>query len=142
MPRGSLRPSVVLVMAGGAATIHLGRYDKTRPQQRDRNIHPENGANLFAAARSASLDRRRLLRHRLANVMRISFRSDRHDRVKELSARDPAMGERQPFKALLEQDYKVIFGLGRQALLELAFATHPGITDEHFARICRVACQF
>ena len=59
------------------------------------------------------------------------------DRVKELSARDPAMGERQPFKALLEQDYKVIFGLGRQALLELVFATHSGITDEHFDRAAR-----
>ena len=59
------------------------------------------------------------------------------DRVKELSARDPAMGERQPFKALLEQDYKVIFELGRQALFELAFATHSGITDEHFDRAAR-----
>jgi phosphoserine phosphatase len=59
------------------------------------------------------------------------------DRVKELSAKDPAMGERQPFKALLEQDYKVIFELGRQALLELVFATHSGITDEHFDRAAR-----
>jgi hypothetical protein len=59
------------------------------------------------------------------------------DRVKELSARDPAMSERQPFKALLEQDYKVIFGLGRQVLLELVFATHSNITDEHFDQAAR-----
>jgi phosphoglycolate phosphatase-like HAD superfamily hydrolase len=59
------------------------------------------------------------------------------DRVKELSAKDPAIAERQPFKALLEQDYKVILELGREALLELAFATHSGITDEDFDRAAR-----
>ena len=54
------------------------------------------------------------------------------DRVKQLSSKDPTMRERQPFKAVLEQDYGTLFGRGKQALFELAFATHAGITDEDF----------
>jgi hypothetical protein len=54
------------------------------------------------------------------------------DRVKHLSSKDPTMSERQPFKAVLELDYATLFGLGKQALFELAFATHAGITDEEF----------
>ena len=54
------------------------------------------------------------------------------DRVKQLAAKDPTMSERQPFKAVLEHDYGTLFGLGKQALFELAFATHAGITDEDF----------
>ena len=59
------------------------------------------------------------------------------DRVKELSARDPAMSGRQPFKAVLEHDYNTLFELGRQALFELALATHAGVTDEDFDQIAR-----
>src|SRR5215469_7381965 len=57
------------------------------------------------------------------------------NRVKELSAKDPTMSERQPFKAVLEHDYNTLFGFGLQALYELAFATHAGITDEEFVEI-------
>jgi phosphoserine phosphatase len=59
------------------------------------------------------------------------------NRVKELAAKDPTMAERQPFKAVLEHDYNTLFGLGLQALYELAFATHAGITDEEFVEIAR-----
>lgn len=59
------------------------------------------------------------------------------DRVKELSAKDPALGERQPFKAVLEHDYNTLFSLGKQALFELVFATHAGMTDEDFHQIAR-----
>ena len=59
------------------------------------------------------------------------------NRVKELSAKDPTMAARQPFKAVLEHDYNMLFGLGLQALYELAFATHAGITDEEFIEIAR-----
>jgi phosphoserine phosphatase len=59
------------------------------------------------------------------------------DRVKELAAKDPAMKERQPFKALLEHDLKTLQSLGKQALLELAFATHAGMTAGEFGRIAR-----
>ena len=47
------------------------------------------------------------------------------------------MAERQPFKAVLEHDYNTLFGLGLQALYELAFATHARITDEEFVEIAR-----
>jgi haloacid dehalogenase-like hydrolase len=57
------------------------------------------------------------------------------DRVKQLSAKNPTMSERQPFKAVLESDYNTLFGLGKQALFELAFATHAGITDEDFDQV-------
>src|SRR6202012_2802259 len=56
------------------------------------------------------------------------------DRVRQLSGEDPTMSERQPFKVVLEHDYSTLFGLGKQALLELAFATHAGITDEDFEK--------
>jgi hypothetical protein len=59
------------------------------------------------------------------------------DRVKELAAGDPAMAERQPFKAVLGHDYNTLFGLGLQALYELAFTTHAGMTDEAFDQIAR-----
>jgi haloacid dehalogenase-like hydrolase len=59
------------------------------------------------------------------------------NRVKELAAADAAIAERQPFKAVLEHDYNTLFGLGLQALYELAFATHAGITDEEFHEIAR-----
>ena len=59
------------------------------------------------------------------------------NRVKELSAKDPTMAARQPFKAVLEHDYNTLFGLGLQALYELAFATHAGMTDEEFDQIAR-----
>src|ERR1700745_1632869 len=59
------------------------------------------------------------------------------DRVKELSAKDPALVERLPFKAMLEHDYNTLFRLGKQALFELVFATHAGMTNEDFDRVAR-----
>ena len=58
-------------------------------------------------------------------------------RVKELSAKDPTLAERQPFKAVIEHDFNMLFGLGKQALFELAMATHAGITDEDFHQIAQ-----
>jgi phosphoserine phosphatase len=59
-------------------------------------------------------------------------------RLAELAAKDPTMRERQPFKAFLEHDQKTIQALGKQAVLEMAFATHAGVTDEEFDVIaCR-----
>jgi phosphoserine phosphatase len=59
------------------------------------------------------------------------------DRIKELAAKDPSLNERQPFKALLERDMKMLRDLGRQGLFELAFAAHAGVTDEAFDTIAR-----
>jgi hypothetical protein len=58
-------------------------------------------------------------------------------RVRELAERDATVKERQPFKALLELDFKTLMGLGKQALLELVFATHSGMTEEEFDPIAR-----
>jgi phosphoserine phosphatase len=57
------------------------------------------------------------------------------DRVKQLAARDPAMKERQPFKALLEHDLGTLHGLGKQGLQELFAATHAGMIQEDFEAI-------
>src|SRR6187549_660040 len=53
-------------------------------------------------------------------------------RLRELAAADPSMKERQPFKAFLEHDLKTIAALGKQAVFEVAFATHAGLTEEEF----------
>jgi hypothetical protein len=58
-------------------------------------------------------------------------------RLKELSAKDPPIGERQPFKAVLERHYNTLFGLGKQALFEWAMATHAGIAEENFEEVAR-----
>jgi phosphoglycolate phosphatase-like HAD superfamily hydrolase len=58
-------------------------------------------------------------------------------RVKELAEKDPTLKERQPFKALLELDFKTLMGLGKQALLELVFTTHSGMREEEFDPIAR-----
>jgi hypothetical protein len=59
------------------------------------------------------------------------------DRTKELAAKDPTLKERQPFKALLELDLKTLMGLGKQAILELVFATHSGMREEEFEPLAR-----
>jgi hypothetical protein len=59
------------------------------------------------------------------------------DRVKELTDKDPTLKERQPFRALLEHDLKTLMGLGKQAVFELAFATHAGMREEEFDPIAR-----
>ncbi|CAN7270960.1 HAD family hydrolase [Rhizobium sp. LjRoot254] len=57
------------------------------------------------------------------------------DRVKQLAEKDPDIRERQPFKALLEHDHATMHQLGKQGLMELAFATHAGMTEEAFDEI-------
>lgn len=58
-------------------------------------------------------------------------------RLAELAANDPEMAGRQPFKAFLEQDFATIHSLGKQAVFEVAFATHAGMTTETFDRAAR-----
>jgi len=57
------------------------------------------------------------------------------DRVKQLAAQNPAVKERQPFKALLEHDLVTLQGLGKQGIMELFFATHAGMSVEAFEEI-------
>jgi phosphoglycolate phosphatase-like HAD superfamily hydrolase len=57
------------------------------------------------------------------------------DRVKQLAAKDPSIRERQPFKALLENDDATLHASGKQGLMELFAATHAGMREEEFDRI-------
>lgn len=59
------------------------------------------------------------------------------DRMKELAAKDPSLNDRQPYKALLDGDLKTLRELGKEALLQLAFATHAGMSDEAFDQIAK-----
>ena len=59
------------------------------------------------------------------------------DRVKELAAQEPALKDRQPFKAVLDRDLNTLQQLGKKALLELAFATHAGMSEEDFDAIAK-----
>jgi phosphoserine phosphatase len=59
------------------------------------------------------------------------------DRVKELASKDAAIGQRQPFKALLEHDHETLHSLGKQGLMELFAATHAGMDEDAFDEIAR-----
>jgi phosphoserine phosphatase len=54
------------------------------------------------------------------------------ERVKQAAAKDPSMKDRQPFKALLEQDHETLHALGMQGLHDLFAATHAGMIQEDF----------
>jgi len=54
------------------------------------------------------------------------------DRVREMVVDDPSLAERQPYKALLERDFAALRALGKEALQELFFATHAGMTMREF----------
>jgi phosphoserine phosphatase len=57
------------------------------------------------------------------------------DRAKALAAADPAVAERQPFKALLEHDVATLHALGKRGILELFAATHAGMSEDRFEAI-------
>jgi phosphoserine phosphatase len=59
------------------------------------------------------------------------------DRVRQLAARDATVRDRQPFKALLEQDLPTLLSLGKQGIMELFAATHAGMSEEEFDTIAR-----
>jgi len=54
------------------------------------------------------------------------------DRVKALAAKHPEWKEKQPFKAVLEDDMKTLFATGERGLVELVMASHAGMTMEEF----------
>jgi hypothetical protein len=59
------------------------------------------------------------------------------DRVTELATREPGLKHTQPFRAVLDRDYKTLVSLGKQAIMELFFATHTGMTTDDFDVIAR-----
>ena len=59
------------------------------------------------------------------------------DRVRELVAEHPEWHKFQPFKSVLERDWHTLGQLGVKALLELAMATHGGMTTIEFEHIAK-----
>ncbi len=57
------------------------------------------------------------------------------DRVKALAPSHPEWHERQPFKAVLDNDMAALAQAGEKGLVELVMATHAGMTTGEFARI-------
>jgi phosphoserine phosphatase len=56
------------------------------------------------------------------------------DRVKQLASAHPEWKTKQPFKALLEGDMKTVGASGEKGLLEMAMATHSGMTAAEFEK--------
>jgi len=56
------------------------------------------------------------------------------DRVRVLAPQHPEWNDKQPFKAVLENDMKTLAALGLHGLIELVMATHAGMTTEEFER--------
>jgi len=58
------------------------------------------------------------------------------DRVKALSDQHPEWTDKQPFKAVLENDTEAIEQLGYRGLVKLVMATHAGMSTEDYENIC------
>jgi len=57
------------------------------------------------------------------------------ERVKELSAKHPEWKQKQPFKAVIDNDIPALAKSGEKGLLELILATHAGMTTAEFETI-------
>jgi hypothetical protein len=55
-----------------------------------------------------------------------------YDRVKELAPQHPEWKTTQPFKALLEGDMETVADSGMKGIMEMALATHAGMSAEQF----------
>ncbi len=57
------------------------------------------------------------------------------DRIKALAPQHPDWTTRDPFASVLKGDVKAVLAGGEHALLEMAMATHAGVTTEEFDKI-------
>ena len=57
------------------------------------------------------------------------------DRVKALAPQHPEWKDKEPFASVLKGDVESALAGGEQALLEMAMATHAGMTTEEFEKI-------
>ncbi len=57
------------------------------------------------------------------------------DRIKQLAPEHPEWKEKEPYTSVLKGDLKGALAGGEKALLELAMATHAGMTTEQFSEI-------
>lgn len=55
------------------------------------------------------------------------------NRVKALAPKHPEWKDKQPYKAVLEDDLKTVLVGGEHALIELIMATHAGNTTKEFS---------
>ncbi|GAA0637152.1 HAD family hydrolase [Brevundimonas lenta] len=53
-------------------------------------------------------------------------------RLKQMARTNPAMADKQPYKAFLEHDLPTIHALGKKGVFEVAFAVHAGMTVDAF----------
>jgi len=59
------------------------------------------------------------------------------DRVKALAPQHPEWKDRQPFKAILENDTKALVASGEKGAVEVLMASHAGMTTQEFERIVK-----
>jgi hypothetical protein len=59
------------------------------------------------------------------------------DRVKAMAADHPEWKDKQPFKALLENDMKTFMSYGEHGLIEVVMASHAGMTVSEFDQVVR-----
>jgi hypothetical protein len=59
------------------------------------------------------------------------------DRVKTLAEDHPEWTDKQPFKAVLEDDMKTLMSYGEHGLIEIVMASHAGNTVEEFEQIVK-----
>jgi phosphoserine phosphatase len=57
------------------------------------------------------------------------------DRIKQLAPQHPEWKSKEPFASVLKGDTKAALAGGERALLEMAMATHAGMTTEEFGQI-------
>jgi phosphoglycolate phosphatase-like HAD superfamily hydrolase len=57
------------------------------------------------------------------------------DRIRAMAPQHPEWKNQQPFKALLEKDMKTLAGFGEKGLVQIAAATHTGMTTEDFSKV-------
>lgn len=57
------------------------------------------------------------------------------DRIKALAPEHPEWKEKEPFASVLKGDVNGALAGGEKALLEMAMATHAGMTDEEFRKV-------
>jgi phosphoglycolate phosphatase-like HAD superfamily hydrolase len=57
------------------------------------------------------------------------------DRIKALAPQHPEWKDKEPFASVLKGDVKTALAGGEHALLEMAMATHAGMTTEEFEKI-------
>jgi hypothetical protein len=58
------------------------------------------------------------------------------DRVKALSNQHPEWKDKQPFKAVLDNDVAALAQAGQKGLVELVMASHAGMSTADFEKIC------